>query len=74
MASSTQGLPRASADVDFVADLMPHHIGPWVAALGPDFEVDGVLKVQSGRLDLEYMRRWAKNVGVADLLERALMP
>ena len=160
MASSTQGLPRASADVDFVADLMPHHVGPWVAALGPDFEVDeemlrdaiehrrslnifdmrsamkidifvagfdswdreqlkrarsqaisrqegsnvvlptpedtvlaklswyrkggeasdrqwadilGVLKVQSGRLDLEYMKRWARSVGVSDLLERALM-
>jgi hypothetical protein len=159
MASSTQGLPRASADVDFVADLMPHHVGPWVAALGADFEVDedmlrdaiehrrslnifdmrsamkidifvagfeswdreqlkrarseaisrqagsdvvlptpedtvlaklswyrkggetsdrqwadilGVLKVQAGRLDLDYMRRWAKNVGIADLLERAL--
>lgn len=158
MASSTQGLPRASADVDFVADLMPHHVGPWITALGPDFEVDdemlreaiehrrtlnifdmrsamkvdifvagfdswdreqlkrarseaisrqpgstvvlptpedtvlaklswyrkggeasdrqwadilGVLKVQGGRLDLEYMRRWARSLGVSDLLERA---
>ncbi|MDP3505816.1 MAG: hypothetical protein Q8S33_36065 [Myxococcales bacterium] len=40
MASSAQGVPRASADVDFVADLMPHHVRAWVAALGPDFEVD----------------------------------
>jgi hypothetical protein len=138
---------------------MPHHVGPWVAALGPDFEVDGemlrdaiehrrslnifdmrsamkidifvagfdawdreqlkrarseaiarqegsdvvlptpedtvlaklswyrkggetsdrqwadilgVLKVQAGRLDLDHMRRWAKSIGVGDLLERAL--
>lgn len=161
MASSTQGLPRASADVDFVADLMPHHVPGWIAALGPDFEVDeemlreaielrrslnifdmrsamkvdvfvagfeswdreqlkrvrggtltredktevalpapedtvlaklrwyraggetsdrqwadilGVLQVQTGRLDLDHMRRWAKNLGVDDLLERALAP
>lgn len=161
MASSAQGLPRASADVDFVADLMPHHVRPWIAALGNDFEVDdemlreaiehrrtlnifdlrsalkvdifvagfdswdreqlkrvrparltrqdeaevalpapedtvlakllwyrkggevsdrqwadirGVLQVQAGHLDLEHMRRWAKNIGVADLLERALTP
>ena len=159
MASSAQGVPRASADVDFVADLMPHHVGPWLAALGKDFEVDeemlreaieqrrslnifdmrsatkvdvfvagfdswdreqlkrvrvgpltrqdqtavalpapedtvlaklrwyraggessdrqwadvlGVLRVQSGSLDLDHMRRWAKNIGVLDLLERAL--
>lgn len=159
MASSAQGLPRASADVDFVADLMPHHVRSWIAALGLDFEVDeemleeaiehrrslnifdlrsalkidifvagfeswereqlkrarsgrltrndeaevalptpedtvlaklawyrkgqevsdrqwadilGVLQVQVGRLDLDYMRKWAKSMGVADLLERAL--
>jgi hypothetical protein len=159
MASSAQGLPRASADVDFVADLMSHHVRTWVAALGPDFEVDpemlgeaierrrslhifdlrsamkidvfvagfdawdreqlkraraglitrqeqaevalpspedtvlaklswyrkggevsdrqwadilGVLQVQVGRLDGAYMRRWAANLGVGDLLERAL--
>lgn len=159
MASSAQGLPRASADVDFVADLMPHHIEPWIAALGPDFEVDdemlreavkrrrsmnifdmrsamkiavfvagfdswdreqlkrarlgrlarqantevalptpedtvlakpvwyqkggevsdrqwsdilGVLQVQTGQLDLGYLRQWAVNIGVAELLERAL--
>lgn len=40
MASSAQGVPRASADVDFVTDLMPHHVRAWVTALGPDFEVD----------------------------------
>lgn len=161
MASSAQGLPRASADVDFVADLMPHHVRPLIASLGSDFEVDeemlreaiehrrtlnifdlrsalkvdifvagfdswdreqlkrvrparltrqdeaevalpapedtvlakllwyrkggevsdrqwadirGVLQVQAGHLDLEHMRRWANNIGVADLLERALAP
>jgi hypothetical protein len=35
-------------------------------------DVLGVLKVQEGRLDLAYLRRWARELGVADLFERAL--
>ncbi len=35
-------------------------------------DVLGVLKVQWGRLDLAYLRRWAPALGVADLLEKAL--
>jgi len=35
-------------------------------------DVLGVLRVQEGCLDLEYARRWAVDLGVADLLERAL--
>jgi hypothetical protein len=35
-------------------------------------DVLGVLKVQGNRLDLEYMRRMAAGLGVADLLSRAL--
>ncbi|MBP7146121.1 MAG: hypothetical protein KBD01_01140 [Acidobacteria bacterium] len=35
-------------------------------------DVLGVLKTQSGRLDVAYLRRWARNLGVSDLLERAL--
>lgn len=31
-----------------------------------------VIKVQRGRLDLDYMRRWAQELKVADLLEEAL--
>jgi hypothetical protein len=31
-----------------------------------------VIKVQRGRLDLDYMRRWAEELKVADLLEEAL--
>lgn len=35
-------------------------------------DIQGVLRVQSGRLDLNYMRDWSNKLGVADLLERAL--
>lgn len=35
-------------------------------------DVLGVLKVQQGRLDLEYLRRWAQELGSSPLLERAL--
>ena len=35
-------------------------------------DVQGVLKVQADRLDLAYLRRWAAQLNVADLLERAV--
>jgi hypothetical protein len=35
-------------------------------------DVLGVMKVQWGRLDLEYLRRWAKSLGLLDLLESAI--
>ena len=35
-------------------------------------DVLGVLSVQGGQIDLRYLREWASNLGVADLLERAL--
>jgi hypothetical protein len=35
-------------------------------------DVLGVFKVQADRLDLNYMRQWAIELGIADLLEKAL--
>lgn len=35
-------------------------------------DVQGILRTQRGRLDLDYLRRWASDLGVADLLARAL--
>ncbi|MDX2044791.1 MAG: hypothetical protein SF097_26505 [Acidobacteriota bacterium] len=35
-------------------------------------DILGVLKVQSDSLDYEYLRRWASELGVADLLSKAL--
>jgi hypothetical protein len=40
VASSLQGEPRATNDVDMVIELPLGRIGAFVAALGPDFEVD----------------------------------
>jgi hypothetical protein len=35
-------------------------------------DVLGVLSVQTDKLDLEYLKHWAIELGVSDLLERAL--
>ena len=34
-------------------------------------DVVGILKVQAGRLDMKYLDRWARELGVLDLLTRA---
>ena len=35
-------------------------------------DISGVLKTRAGELDLDYLHRWAKELNVSDLLERAL--
>jgi hypothetical protein len=35
-------------------------------------DILGVLKTQAGRIDLDYLHEWAKELKVADLLKRAL--
>ena len=35
-------------------------------------DILGVLKVQAGRLDVDYLHKWAAELNVADLLQRAL--
>jgi hypothetical protein len=39
-ASSVHGVPRQTQDVDLVANLLPGHVDPLVAALGADFYAD----------------------------------
>jgi len=36
-------------------------------------DILGVLKVQGGKLDLDYLKMWAKELGVSELLERAFV-
>ncbi len=35
-------------------------------------DILGVIRMQTGHLDLEYLRHWAEELGVADLLARAM--
>ena len=35
-------------------------------------DIIGVLKTRAGELDLAYLRKWAEELHVSDLLERAL--
>jgi hypothetical protein len=36
------------------------------------YDLQGVLRLQAERLDLTYMRRWAEQLGIRDLLQQAL--
>ncbi|WP_448595295.1 hypothetical protein [Thermoflexus hugenholtzii] len=69
LASSLHGVMRSTLDVDIVADIRLEHIPALIDALS---DVLSVWKVRAGELDLDYMRRWANELGMADLLERAL--
>ncbi len=40
LASTAMGEPRATLDVDLVADLQPSTVSGWIAELGQDFAVD----------------------------------
>ncbi len=41
MASSLHGIPRATQDVDIIADIAPQHIPKLVSALEAEFYIDG---------------------------------
>jgi hypothetical protein len=50
LASSLQGEPRSTNDIDFVVTLPPQRVSALRAALGPDFEVDeDMLREAMGR-------------------------
>jgi hypothetical protein len=34
-------------------------------------DVIGILKIQTGRLDVGYLQKWAEELGISDLLRRA---
>lgn len=35
-------------------------------------DVQGILKIQAGNLDMDYLNEWAKNLGISDLSNKAL--
>lgn len=64
VASSFFGEPRATADVD-LAISVDEAAGEWR-------DVIGILLVSGDGLDLAYLRETALQVGLADLLDRAI--
>jgi hypothetical protein len=61
----------ASAEDTVLSKLEWYHMGDEVSDRQWN-DVQNVLKVQSGQLDLDYLRQWATQLGVLDLLARAL--
>jgi hypothetical protein len=74
LASSVYGIPRATQDVDLVADLKEPDAE---RELGNEIsdrqwsDILGILKVQGALLDGAYLDRWAPLLDVASLLARA---
>jgi hypothetical protein len=66
MASNAWGIPRTTHDLDFVNW---NRITPSDRQLA---DVAGVIHVQKGSLDEQYLRHWASELGVAPELEAAL--
>jgi hypothetical protein len=68
--------PRAEAQVSSAEDTLLAKL-EWYRLGGGASErqwrdVLGILKIQAGNLDLDYLRYWADSLTVSDLLERAL--
>lgn len=61
----------ASAEDTMLAKLVWHRRGGGVSERQWR-DVQGVIELRGGELDIEYLRRWAPVLGVSDLLERAL--
>lgn len=64
-------LPVATAEDTILAKLAWYRAGGEVSERQWN-DVRGVIHVQRNRLDLNYMRRWAKHLEVEDLLDRVL--
>ena len=75
IASSFQGEPRATNDIDFVVDLAPDRIDPLIE--GGEVsnqqwrDVIEVLRVSGARLDDAYLDTWADRLSIRAHLDRA---
>jgi hypothetical protein len=83
VASSAHGVPRTTLNVDLVVDLKAEQIEAFAAELEQEFYVDaamerqwndlrGVVNAGGGQLDVDYLRRWACELNVGDLLDSLL--
>jgi hypothetical protein len=70
-ADEPQDIWIATAEDTMLAKLHWYRLGGEVSELQWR-DVRGILGTQGARLDFDYLRQWAKRVGVLDLLERAL--
>lgn len=69
LASSLHGIMRSTLDVDIVAEW--YRMGGEVSDRQWR-DILGILKICAGELDLVYLRKWAGELDLSDLLERAL--
>ena len=70
-AGNTRRLWIASAEDTILAKLVWHRRGG-EASERQWRDVQGVIELRAAALDVEYLRRWAPVLGIADLLEQAL--
>lgn len=61
----------ATAEDIVLAKLEWYHLGGEVSDRQWK-DILGVIKIQAGRLDLDYLQKWAAELNVSDLLQRAL--
>lgn len=74
LASSVYGIPRATNDVDLVADIRRMHVRPFQDALGSDFYFAEELILEAilnRSLDFDYLEASARALDIADLLALA---
>ena len=86
VASSIHGISRPTMDLDIVAAVQAGQVAElasllrkleWYRAGGESSQrqwndLRGILQVSQKTLDLAYLRRWAVDLKVADLLERLM--
>ena len=80
-ASSLQGEPRSTHDIDLVVDMQSSHINFLVKEFTtPDYYLSNVaitdalhvFEVQFGTLDMEYLEKWVNELGVKPDWQRLL--
>jgi len=73
IAGRAVGIHFASAEDTLLYKLVCYRTGGEQSERQWD-DVRGIVMVQGAQLDQAYLRRWARHLGVSDLLERALPP